>query len=479
MAAPHVRVRAIWLGERDVVLRMPFRCGIGTLTACPQAFVRARVFCADGREAWGTAAEMLAPKWFDTDTALPNEQNFEQLRTALRLAADLYIGERRARTPFDLFAVSYRQQIEAGAARGLNALVASYGPAVLDRAVLDAICRIEDVSFPAAIRANLPGVGRSPLIADLADFDFDAFLAALRPARALHARHTVGLVDPITGADQTPSMRVGDGLPETLEEVISAYGHGYFKLKVGGDVDADLARLDAIAGVLDRQGPAYHVTLDGNEQYRDVAGILDLWERMTRRPSLRRLVASTVFIEQPITRAVALEGDVTALSARRPVIIDESDADLDAFPRARARGYLGVSSKGCKGLYKSIVNRARCERWNLEAGGPRFFMSGEDLTTQAGLGVQQDLALVSMLGIPHVERNGHHYVDGMASATPAEQKAFLAAHPDLYVERLGAVRLRIEGGRMAIGSLDGVGFASGAEPDWTAMRVMDRRGVGL
>ena len=41
-------------------------------------------------------------------------------------------------------------------------------------------------------------------------------------------------------------------------------------------------------------------------------------------------------------------------------------------------------------------------------------MTGEDLTTQAGLAVQQDLALVNLLGITHVERNGHHYVNGMA-----------------------------------------------------------------
>ena len=47
-------------------------------------------------------------------------------------------------------------------------------------------------------------------------------------------------------------------------------------------------------------------------------------------------------------------------------------------------------------------------------------MSGEDLTTQAGLSVQQDLALVNLLGIRHVERNGHHYVNGMAA---------LPAHP--------------------------------------------------
>ena len=49
-----------------------------------------------------------------------------------------------------------------------------------------------------------------------------------------------------------------------------------------------------------------------------------------------------------------------ALAAERPVLIDESDETLDAFPRARALGYTGVSSKLCKGLYKSLLNRARC-----------------------------------------------------------------------------------------------------------------------
>ena len=48
-------------------------------------------------------------------------------------------------------------------------------------------------------------------------------------------------------------------------------------------------------------------------------------------------------------------------------------------------------------------------------------MSAEDLTTQAGIAVQQDLALASLVGATHVERNGHHYVDGMAGAPEQEQ----------------------------------------------------------
>src|SRR5688572_24833504 len=99
-------------------------------------------------------------------------------------------------------------------------------------------------------------------------------------------------------------------------------------------------------------------------------------------------------------------------------------------------------------------------------------MSAEDLTTQAGLAVQQDLALVNLLGITHVERNGHHYVNGMAALPQAEQDAFLQAHPDVYERSHGAVRLRIREGRIALASLAQPGFASGALPDFGAMRAI-------
>ena len=472
ISSPRVRVREVRLTERDVRLRLPFRFGVVTLTESPQAFVRVRVQREDGREAWGMAAEMVAAKWFDKNLALTNEDNFAQLRTSLRICADRYLADSTPRTPFGLFAAHYDEQVRACGAKQLNPLIAGYGPALIDRAVLDAVCRLHGVSFFEAMAANLPGMTPGELAPDLTGFDCDAFLRSLRPLPAVHARHTVGLVDPITAADQAPGARVGDGLPETLEEVVTEYGHTYFKLKVAGDARIDLARLTAIAAVLDRADAPYHATLDGNEQYESLDGITELWAAMERAPALRRLVASTLFIEQPIARKIALARDVSALSARRPVIIDESDAEIDSFVTARARGYRGVSSKSCKGVYKSLVNAARCLRWNAETPGVPYFMSAEDLTTQAGVSVQQDLALVALLSLQHVERNGHHYVNGMAALPVAEQNAFLKAHPDLYARSAGAVRLRILEGRITLGSLHCPGYATAAEPEWAAMRPM-------
>jgi hypothetical protein len=296
------------------------------------------------------------------------------------------------------------------------------------------------------------------------------FFEKLNSSETIAARHTVGLVDPITAADQ--KERVNDGLPETLEEVVARYGHRWFKLKVSGDVQADVERLCAIASVLDRSAGQYHASLDGNEQYDDFEGVAALWSKMKAEPRLKRLAESVIFFEQPVKRQKALHQKVTGID--KPVIIDESDDAMDAFPRAQALGYRGVSSKTCKGIYKSLINAARCAAWNREKPGsdPDFFMSGEDLTIQAGLALQQDLALVSLLGITHVERNGHHYVNGMAGLAQPEQDAFLAAHPDLYERSHGATRVRISGGLLAIGSLDCPGYASIAMPDWDNMRRM-------
>ena len=437
-------VKEIDFFERDVRLRMPFRFGVVTLTAAPQAFVRAKILLEDNRRSEGAAAELLAPKWFDKNPALSNEQNFEQLRASMRKARDDYLAG-GVNTAY-------------GHSRPTVGLVENFGPALLDRALLDALCRALGISFYAAVRDNVPGIG-------FAGLDMPGFLKALKPASQIAARHTVGLLDPMTLRDvKTP---VNDGLPETLEQVIARYGHRWFKLKVGGDVKADVARLSAIAAVLDRIEEPYHASLDGNEQYEDARQVLELLEAMSSEPRLKRLAESIVFIEQPIKRQNALGADLSALGARKPVIIDESDDSLDAFPRAKALGYRGVSSKTCKGIYKSLINAARCAAW-----GPDYFMTGEDLTIQAGLALQQDLALVSALGLTHVERNGHHYVNGMAEVPQLEQERFLDSHPDLYERSHDAVRLRIEKGMIRIGSLDCPGYASRAMPEWKSMRRM-------
>lgn len=458
--APRLVVRAVEARVRPAVLRLPFRFGAATLTACPQLFVRVEIDGGTTRTT-GWAAELMVPKWFDKRASQSPQRNVEHLAASVTLAAQAYLNDVPA-TPYALHARHRDALARAGASAGLTELSAGYGQAVLDRAVLDALCRSQRVSFFDAAARNLFGLGDEAPIADLPDWDWPAWLATLRPMRRIEARHTVGLLD------ELDTVRDGDdGLPISLRAVIRRYGQRSFKIKLGGDPVADLARLRDVLAVLDAEcGAAYRYTLDGNEQYADMDAL---------RTLLRGLAGSRapLYIEQPVPRELSFE---TALpTSPIPFLMDEADGTLDAFPRGRAIGWRGVSSKGCKGLYKALINRARCDHWNAAnvSQGTAWFMSAEDLTCQAGLALQQDLALAALLGLTHSERNGHHYGRGLRDAPDDERDAFMHAHPDLYDRD---ARLRIADGVIALDSLHDPrtpGYAHGADPDAQAMQPLD------
>ncbi|MEP7029343.1 MAG: mandelate racemase [Pseudolabrys sp.] len=465
--APRLTLLDASFYERPVKLRLPFRFGVVTLTQAPQLFVRARIKLSDGREGEGVAAELLVPKWFDKNPDLSNDDNFNQLRRALGLARRRFMSI-DAGAAFALSAAvdaPHRAECETS---GLNGLVASFGLALIERAVIDALGRIMQQTAAELVRGNALGI-TSALTPDLAGFALDKFLATLNPAPSIFARHTVGMVDSLTRAETT-GKRLDDGLPESLEEVIAVYGQRYFKLKVGGQLEADIERLARIASVLDGIPQPYFVTLDGNEQYDEIDGVIELWRRLGEDKRLARLKASLLLIEQPIARARALAKPIHALGRDVTVEVDESDADYSVFPRARALGYRGISAKSCKGFYRALLNRARVEQYNAQDGGG-YCMSAEDLTTQGGIAVQQDLLLASLVGAEHIERNGHHYVDGMAGAPQAEQDGFLAAHGDLYRRAAnGRIRLQIQDGVISLRSIAAAqGLGSAAMPDWNAM----------
>jgi hypothetical protein len=454
--------------ERPVKLRLPFRFGVMTLTEAPQVFVRARVRIADGREGEGVSAELLVPKWFDKRPDLSHEDNFNQLRTSLDIARRhlLAAGDD---TPFGLSAFVEAAVHQECAGKDLGGLIASFGLALLDRAILDALGRLENETIFSLVHRNRIGLTNATT-PDLAGFDLDRFLGRLAPTQTIHVRHTVGLVDALNRAE-TQGKRLDDGLPESLEEAIAAYGHTYFKLKVNGDLAADIDRLSRTAAVLDRLDGSYFATLDGNEQYADIDAVTALWRSLGERPPLARLKSSILFIEQPIARSHALLQPVKTLASEIAIEIDESDAEIGVFPRTKELGYCGISSKACKGFYRALLNRARVEKWNAEEGAGRFFMSAEDLTTQSGVAVQQDLAQALLIGAPHVERNGHHYVDGMAGAPEREQAAFRTAHPELYARSNDRTRLSIRAGKLALASLhETPGLGVGPMPDFAAMK---------
>src|SRR5438477_7798320 len=133
-----VKLEEVERYERPMTMRLAFRFGVITVTEGIQAVIRVRISLPDGRSCQGVAAEALAAKWFEKSPEFTDDQNLDQLRRSLDIAIELYRAQGFER-PFDLFAGTYVEQQKRGAASRLNPLVATYGPALLDRAILDAL----------------------------------------------------------------------------------------------------------------------------------------------------------------------------------------------------------------------------------------------------------------------------------------------------------------------------------------------------
>jgi L-alanine-DL-glutamate epimerase-like enolase superfamily enzyme len=458
MSAPRILIRNVEVFGRPTPFRMPFRFGPVTVDGAVQAFVRLTVEVEGRGHATGASAELMPPKWFDKRPGRTPAETAADLAASLIHAARLANAASGPDTAFGHHARLLAGQLAWACDRDLTPLSAGFGVAQIDKAVLDGLSRVLGQSFVDVLRANAVGLD-ARLTPDLDAQAIGAALARLKPAARIALRHTVGMTDRIEG-------------PDSLATEIDAADLRWFKVKLSGDPAADLLRLGAIAQLLEGRGIDYRLTLDANEQYQPEA-LASLFALAEADPRLAGLVARLLFIEQPFDRTLTLKQPLDPALAARGVVIDEADDGYDAFARARVLGYRGVSSKCCKGLYRALLNSARATVWNAEAGeAGRYFVTAEDLTCQAGLAVQQDTAFVAALGLTHVERNGHHYVDGFGLAPIREAEAFAAAHPGLYERSGGRVRLATRSGHLDTSSLYGPGFAAGAVPDWASLRPL-------
>ena len=475
--------------------RMPFRYGIVTMTALPHLFLRVRVN-ADGRQADGIAAEGLAPKWFtkipDSSTAQDIAEMLAVVQAACRHAQeagaadsvfDLWQATYQAqqtwaagmghRASFEQGRIEHRAPSEQGRIEHYPPLLWAFGVSLVERAIIDGFCRATRTTFAQAVRANSLGMRLPDLRPELAGHT-PANLLPSKPLERIIVRHTVGLIDPLSDDEIPPADQVDDGLPQSLDASIRAYGLTHFKIKIGGDIDADRARLQRIAALLDARNVDYRHTLDGNETYHNVADFRALWEGLSADSALRSFLQRLLFVEQPFHRDIALSQEVgAALRAwreRPPIIIDESDGELSSALTALESGYVGTSHKNCKGVFKGIANTCLIRHRQQQEPGALRIISGEDLCNLGPVALLEDLAVLATLGIEHAERNGHHYFAGLSMLPEDVQAQMLAAHADLYRPHTtpGGRRfptLAVANGSVEVGSVTAAPFGPAADLD--------------
>lgn len=454
-----LRVVEATLKTRPLQTRIPFKFGVQVLDEVPLAELNITVELASGERSIGFASDLLVPKWFQKNPDSTAEEDSADLLKSAQLAGDLAVSLGTSAGPhpvFDTWRVVH-QELLGNDTSAPDILVRGFGTAMLERAMIDAACRVAKCSFDEALRTDLLEFKSGQIIRETTGWTPQE----LPPCRKTIAiRHTVGMLDPLSKDEIAPKDRVEDGLPQSLDEDIDTYGLQWFKVKVCGDPAIDSTRLRDIANVvMPRVGETARFTLDGNEQCVDVEAFAGMLEDLRTDDAAGALIQRLALIEQPLPRNLTFDANsntsLSRLAKIAPVIIDEADTDADAFRRAIDLGYSGVSIKACKGVFRALANRALLDTLN----DSRLFQSGEDLTNLASIPLQQDLALQATLGIENVERNGHHYFRGL-DHLPAEAARQLASQlPGLYEAHGDLIHLAIRDGQIDLsGIVDDDGF---------------------
>ncbi len=457
---------------RNRTLRLPFRYGKACLTAAPLLHCRLRARGENGRVGEGVSADMLPPKWFDKSPEKTFRNNIDELVQAARMGEQAFCNAATSGgTPFQIWQSADAKVREEAAIQNLNGLTAGFGVSILERALLDAACRIAERPFHELVRANAIGLIPESIHGELAGRTLAECIPD-KPIDSIAIRHTVGFADPILDDELDASQTTGDPIPRSVEGWIREGGVRYFKIKVSGDIDADGQRLKALAKLFDSQCPdGYHVSLDGNEQFPGLDALKTWYASIGTWPGVSNLLNRILYLEQPIERALALDHRVDD-DKLPPLIIDESDDAVDAFRRAHKLGYRGCSVKNCKGVIPALLNGMLIHSFNERQPGA-CFLTSEDLCNQPIVPLQQDLCTLSTLGITHSERNGHHYGGAANHLSATETKALLAKHADLYAAQGSTVALRINAGRLAIASMHREGFGVAVPTDFGAMTPLE------
>jgi L-alanine-DL-glutamate epimerase-like enolase superfamily enzyme len=256
------------------------------------------------------------------------------------------------------------------------------------------------------------------------------------PASTLYLYHLVGALDPLTSADL--SNRVGDGLPETLEEWAQAEQLSHIKIKLdGNDLAWDVNRIVSIHQVLSalNRQERWRYSLDFNERCQTAGYVLECLAKV--REQARDAFDLIQYVEQPTHRNLNLPStpDMHEAAAIKPVVIDESLVDYASLLRARELGYSGVALKACKGQSNALLMAAAAKKFGM-------FLCMQDLTCPGASLLHSASLAAHIPPLTAVEGNARQYV-------PAANEPWKSQFPRFF---------QIAGGRLDMSEFDGPGL---------------------
>lgn len=232
---------------------------------------------------------------------------------------------------------------------------------------------------------------------------------------------------PVDALDAWIVVGAKDDLETKIRPLAVTTGIHSFKLKtLAQDNGVDAARTAEVFQAARAWGQSPVLSIDSNEGNPDAVSVLDYLERLEALDP--DAYAALSYLEQPTARDIlASPQDWTAVSQRRPVMLDEGLTSLDLLPSVKEQHWTGLALKTCKGHSFTLIAAA----WARENG---LELSLQDLTNPGYSAIHSFLVGTHIATRNGVELNSFQY-------TPAANEPWLPALSGLFQPRNGVHRI--------------------------------------
>ena len=434
-----IRVIGASLYFLPVETRVPLKFGTETLTSVTCARVKVVVEGNDGRTAVGWGETPLNVQWV-WPSALPYAERQEWITAFCRALTPVWSGEGKLFEGHpleyghffieELLPRLHRAFNEGKGGEPMPWLAALVSLSAFDIATHDAYGNLHGKPVYETYTAEY-------LDQDLAHFlepaasssvSFEGLYPAdflVDPPQQLAAWHLVGGMD-LLDASELIGAEPDDGYPVLLSEWIERDGLRCLKVKLrGNDWEWDYERLVRIGEIGIAQGVDW-LTTDFNCTVTDPAYVTTMLDKLVEEHP--RIYGMILYVEQPFPYELEEHRiEVHAVSARKPLFMDESAHDWKLVRLGRELGWTGVALKTCKTQSGALL--ALC--W-AKAHGMTLMV--QDLTNPMLAQIPHVLLAAHAGTIMGVETNGMQFYPE-ASAPEAK------VHPGLYRRRDGKVDL--------------------------------------
>ena len=142
----------------------------------PLCHVRMTIKDSEGNTTFGCSADRLSVRWLDKRPGRDKGLKLRDLVSLIEHAGGLYLAEVEFESPFDKWIDCHEKIVESGRARGQEDLTSSFASALMERAMIDGVCRLAGKSLFSMLRTDELGFRPEKVHAELKGTKLDTVL---------------------------------------------------------------------------------------------------------------------------------------------------------------------------------------------------------------------------------------------------------------------------------------------------------------